>query len=447
MPDSLVLPTFGPVFQTYNLKNMVLAIVISFVLGYLMIILEHPLKIDKAVSAIFAGVACWVFIALGHQDLVPGSEPSELLAHHLGEIAQILLFLIGAMTIVELVDAHKGFNILSDLIHSSKRSTLLILVCFITFFVSALLDNLTTTIVMISLVRKLIPGEESRKWYAGFIIIAANAGGAWSPLGDVTTTMLWIGSKVSTEELIKYVFFPSVICLLVPMMIVLVFTDQFRGNLQANQASASKPSRLASSRIMLFAGVIGLLSVPVFKSLTHLPPYMGMMLALAAVWLISEFVDPKVEFFSQEEKHKFTARHALSRIEIPGILFFFGILTAVAALDTVGILSSMAAQLDLILGHKDYVAIVLGVLSAVIDNVPLVAASMGMFELPKDHEFWHFIAYSAGTGGSMLIIGSAAGVAAMGMEKIDFIWYLKKIGWLAALGFLAGCAWFLKVGA
>ncbi len=425
---------------------MTLAIIISFVLGYLMIILEHPLKIDKAVSAIFAGVACWVFIALGHQEWVPGSEPSELLAHHLGEIAQILLFLIGAMTIVELVDAHKGFNILSELIRSHKRSTLLILVCFITFFTSAILDNLTTTIVMISLIRKIIPGEESRKWYAGFIIIAANAGGAWSPLGDVTTTMLWIGSKVSTEELIKFVFFPSVICLLVPMMIALVFTDHFRGNVPVSD-SGPENRRLASSRIMLATGVLGLLSVPVFKTLTHLPPYMGMMLALAAVWLVSEFVDPKVEFFSQEEKYKFTARHALSRIEIPGILFFFGILTAVAALDTVGILSSMAADLDRILGHKDYVAIVLGVLSAVIDNVPLVAASMGMFELPKDHEFWHFIAYSAGTGGSMLIIGSAAGVAAMGMEKIDFIWYLKKIGWLAAIGFLAGCIWFLKIGA
>ncbi|MBK7233325.1 MAG: sodium:proton antiporter NhaD [Saprospiraceae bacterium] len=424
---------------------MLISMIVTFVLGYIMIVLEHPLKIDKAVSAIFTGVICWVIIAIHHETIQAGSEPSELVAHHLGEIAQILLFLIGAMTIVELVDSHKGFNILSELITSSKKSTLLILVCFIAFFLSALLDNLTTTIVMVSLVRKLIPNAESRKWYAGFTIIAANAGGAWSPLGDVTTTMLWIGAKVSTEELIKFVFFPSVICLLVPMFTALLFTNQFKGNINPPE-DKSENVKLGSSRIMLITGFLALISVPVFKTLTHLPPYLGMMFALAVVWLISEFVDPKVDVFTHEDKYKLTARYALSKIEIPGILFFFGVLTAVSALDTAGILSSMATQLDHFLGHKDYVAIVLGVLSAVIDNVPLVAASMGMFELPKDHEFWHFIAYSAGTGGSMLIIGSAAGIAAMGMENIDFIWYLKKIGGLAALGFIAGCIWFLVVG-
>ncbi|MBK9270430.1 MAG: sodium:proton antiporter NhaD [Saprospiraceae bacterium] len=424
---------------------MLIAMMITFVLGYLMIILEHPLKIDKAVSAIFTGVICWVIVAIYHETIQSGSEPSELVAHHLGEIAQILLFLIGAMTIVELIDAHKGFNVLSELIKSNKKSTLLILISFLSFFISAVLDNLTTTIVMISLVRKLIHGADARKWYAGFIIIAANAGGAWSPLGDVTTTMLWIGGKVSTEELIKYVFFPSVLCLLVPLFIGLLFTNHFKGNVQPAE-DTSEHSKLGSSKIMLIVGILSFLSVPVFKTLTHLPPYLGMMLALAIVWLVSEFVDTKVEAFTHEEKYKLTARYALSKIEIPGILFFFGILTAVAALDTVGILASMATQLDAFLGHKDYVAIVLGVLSAIIDNVPLVAGSMGMFELPKDHEFWHFIAYSAGTGGSLLIIGSAAGVAAMGMENIDFIWYLKKIGGLAALGFITGCIWFLVVG-
>lgn len=424
---------------------MLFVILFSFILGYVLIVLEQPLKIDKAVSGILTGVICWVLVSMAPGLVESGMTPESEIGHHLGEIAQILLFLIGAMTIVELVDAHKGFNLLSDLIQTKKKASLLIVVSIITFFLSAVLDNLTTTIVMISLIRKLVPDQESRKWYAGFIIIAANAGGAWSPLGDVTTTMLWIGEKVSSMELVKLVFIPSILCLAVPLALAILFTNHFKGPVIAQEKDHDHV--LGSSRFMLITGILALLSVPVFKLLTHLPPFMGMMLALSVVWLISEFVDPKMDNFHVEDRHKLTARYALSRIEIPGILFFFGILTAVAALQSVGLLTVLATGLDAILGNYNYVAIMLGVLSSIIDNVPLVAASMGMYSLPEDHGFWHFIAYAAGTGGSMLIIGSAAGVAAMGMENLQFMWYLKRIGGLAAVGFLAGSLWMLLVGA
>lgn len=423
---------------------MSVLIISCFIIAYLAIIFEHQIKVDKAVSAIIGGVVCWVFISLNSENHGIDHDTNTILSHHLSEIAQILLFLIGAMTIVELIDAHKGFDVFSSIIRTNSKSTLLILISFISFFLSAVLDNLTTTIVMISILRKIVTNPDSRKWYAGFIIIAANAGGAWSPIGDVTTTMLWIGAKLSTEDLIKHVFFPSVLCTLIPIAIAILFTEQFKGKLSTVETKTDD-TLLSSSRLMLFVGVSALISVPIFKTITHLPPYLGMMFALAIVWMISEMVNPKLNAYNLEDKNKFTARYALSRIEIPGILFFFGILLAVAALDSTGLLQALAQNLDKIIGNVDYVAVVLGILSAIIDNVPLVAASMGMYDFMKDHEFWHFIAFSAGTGGSMLIIGSAAGVAAMGMEKIDFIWYLKRISWLAAIGFLGGCLWFLLI--
>ncbi|MCL4111831.1 UNVERIFIED_CONTAM: hypothetical protein GTU68_018087 [Idotea baltica] len=348
------------------------------------------------------------------------------------------------MTIVELVDLHRGFAVITNRINTTSKSKMLILICILAFFLSATLDNLASTIVLVSLLRKLIPHKEERIWFISMAVIAANAGGAWSPIGDVTTTMLWIGHKVSTGGLIVNLVIPSIVCIAVPLIIALQL-KAFKGNitsLQHDDSLTSSTESLLSSKAMLFAGVGGLVFVPIFKTITHLPPYVGMMLALGIVWLVSEYIHPE-EDFTEERKAQYSAHHALSRIEMSSILFFLGILVAVAALESVGLLKSLAQSMDNAIPNQNLVIIVLGFLSALIDNVPLVAASMGMYTEPMDSNLWHFVAFSAGTGGSMLIIGSAAGVAAMGMEKIDFIWYLKNIAWLALLGFLAGCGVFI----
>ena len=357
------------------------------------------------------------------------------------------------MTIVEIIDLHRGFDVLKSWVRTKSKKKLLWILAILAFVLSAIIDNLTATIVLITLLRKLIPNKKDRLWYAGMIVVAANAGGAWSPIGDVTTTMLWIGKRVSAGALVIKLIIPSIICMVVPTFIASLL-PAFKGNIQVDDTIYNEESKdLLSSKTMLFLGLGMIVTVPIFKTVTHLPPYLGMMLALGVVWLVSEYIHPE-EDFSEERKHLYSAHQALSRIEMSSILFFLGILMAVAALESlvygsvliggeevqVGTLRYVAEVLNQTIPNQNIVVMILGVLSAIIDNVPLVAASMGMYSLPIDNSLWHLIAYSAGTGGSMLIIGSAAGVAAMGMEKIDFIWYLRKIAWLAAIGFAAGFA-------
>tara|TARA_R100000935_G_scaffold38680_1_gene60057 strand:+ start:176619 stop:178004 length:1386 start_codon:yes stop_codon:yes gene_type:complete len=449
-------------------------IILIFVIGYLSITLEHPLKLDKTVPALIMAALIWAVLAVGFHagwfDVIDTYENAfsfssggveaehgfeNTLLHHLGKTAEILIFLIGAMTIVEIIDLHRGFEILKGAVKTKSKRKLLWIIGVLAFILSAIIDNLTATIVLVTLLRKLIPNRETRLWYAAMVVIAANAGGAWSPIGDVTTTMLWIAKKVTAGGLIEFVIIPSIVCFVLPFLIA-SYMKPFRGSIQTEELEEDTISeRLLSSKTMLFLGLGMIVSVPVFKTITHLPPYIGMMFALGVVWLVSEYIHPE-EDFSKERRHLYSAHKALSRIEISSILFFLGILMAVAGLeslvygvsaegDPVGTLRYLAEVLQAAIPNQDVVVILLGVFSAIIDNVPLVAASIGMYDSPTDSVLWHFIAYSAGTGGSMLIIGSAAGVAAMGMEKIDFIWYLKKIAWLAFVGFIAGAGVFLLI--
>ncbi|MCT8338765.1 sodium:proton antiporter NhaD [Luteirhabdus pelagi] len=445
-------------------------IILIFVIGYLSITLEHPLRLDKTVPALIMAALIWATLAIGfhagwfdvidtHEhayNYLTGGDTAEegfknTLLHHLGKTAEILIFLIGAMTIVEIIDLHRGFEILKGAVKTRSKRKLLWIIGILAFILSAIIDNLTATIVLVTLLRKLIHKREDRLWYAAMVVIAANAGGAWSPIGDVTTTMLWIAEKVTALGLIEFVVLPSIVCFVIPFLIA-SYLSPFRGEIEVDATEDTVAERLLSSKTMLFLGLGMIVSVPVFKTITHLPPYMGMMLALGVVWLVSEYIHPE-EDFSKERRHLYSAHKALSRIEISSILFFLGILMAVAGLESlvygvvngeeVGTLRYLAEVLQATIPNQDVVVMLLGVFSAIIDNVPLVAASMGMYDSPTDSVLWHFIAYSAGTGGSMLIIGSAAGVAAMGMERIDFIWYLKKIAWLAFIGFAAGAGVFL----
>jgi len=417
-------------------------VIVIFLVGYLLIVFEHPLKLDKAIPALLMGIFIWTVIAIAPLPLMDNEAIPSSLAHHLGKIAEILLFLLGAMAIVEVIDGHRGFSVITNLITTSNKVKLLWIISILAFFLSSVLDNLTTTIVFVSLLRKLIENKKERIWFISFVVIAANAGGAWSPIGDVTTTMLWIGGKVSSIKLIGQLFIPSAICLILPMIIASKM-KVFQGQLKVESEEFTpgiKSPYLLSSKTMLFAGIGCLIFVPLFKFLTNLPPWMGIMFGLSIVWLISEFIKPEYDF-DESNRYKYSVRSALSRLELSSILFFLGILLAINGLESLGLLKSLAEKMDTIFPSQNLVATLIGILSAVIDNVPLVAASMGMYNLPLDHGLWHFIAFSAGTGGSMLIIGSAAGVAAMGMERIDFLWYLKKIFWLAAIGFFAGCAY------
>lgn len=421
---------------------MTIFVILVFILGYLLIVFEHPLRLNKTVPALLTGVLIWTIIFVQNSQNLPFFQ--EELAKNLAKIAEILFFLKGAMVIVELIDLHKGFNLVTKLVRTDSKVKLLWLIGFAAFFLSAVLDNLTTTIVLISLIRRLIPSSEDRIWYASVVVIAANAGGAWSPIGDVTTTMLWIGGKISSWILIKSLFLPSLICAILPLSI-LSFHKNFKGKTILNpEQEKLQNNELLSSKTMLFVGLGALLFVPIFKTITQLPPYMGMMLAMAIVWLVSEYIHPE-EDFSEERKDLYSAQYALSRVDFSSILFFLGILLAISGLEVLHLLQALADAMNSFLPNKNWVAIAMGAASAVIDNVPLVAASMSMYTDVLDAPFWHFIAFTAGTGGSMLIIGSAAGVAAMGLEKISFIWYLKKITWLAALGYVAGAAVFLLV--
>ena len=410
---------------------MIFLIIAVFIVGYLAIALEHPLKINKSGTALLMGVLIWTIYKLAF----PEQDVIGELGHHLIGITEILFFLMGAMTVVEVVDAHDGFNLITNRINTRNKVTLLWTIAIIAFFLSAILDNLTTTIVMISLTRKLVTEQKQRLFFAGMIVIAANAGGAWSPIGDVTTTMLWIGGQISALNIIKTLFLPSLVCLLVPLLTVTFFYKKdFIG--QLGVVENRKLNR--ENKLIFFIGLGGLLFVPAFKQITHLPPYFGMLLVLGILWIVADLIHRKKD---ADEKNKLSATNALMRIDMPSLLFFLGILLAVSGLESLHILSNLAQWTDDVIGNKDVIVLSIGLLSAVIDNVPLVAATIGMYEIkdfPMDHRIWEFIAYAAGTGGSVLIIGSAAGVAAMGIEKIDFIWYLKKISFIALLGYFAG---------
>ena len=419
---------------------MLTIITVIFIIGYAAIILEHPLKINKAASALITGVLCWSAFAL-----LAGEEknPSHLVTEYLGEVAGILFFLLGAMTIVELIDAHDGFEIITTKIQTTDKKKLVWLVGFITFFLSAILDNLTTTIVLVSLLRKLIPDKKDRLLFVGLVIIAANAGGAWSPIGDVTTTMLWIGGQITAGSIIIQAFLPSLVCFLVPAFII---SRQMKGTIHRSAEPLKNKNFTSNSRernAVFWVGLGSLLFVPVFKTITHLPPYMGVLLGLGVMWVITEMIHSGKD---DAEKGQLSVNHALRKIDTPSILFFLGILLSIAALQATGILTNVATSMNNSIGDIKIITLLIGLLSAVVDNVPLVAAAQGMYSLeqyPTGHFFWQFLAYCAGTGGSCLIIGSAAGVAAMGLEKIEFFWYMKKIGWLALLGYLAGAAIFL----
>jgi len=413
--------------------------VIIFIVGYLAIAFEHPIKINKTASALVTGVLVWVVYAL-----VRGPHDLESLSHHLGSTSEILFFLLGAMTLVELVDAHHGFHFVSRLIKTKNPAAMMWIVGLLTFFLSAVLDNLTTAIVMVTLLRKLVSDTATRKYFVGLVVIAANAGGAWSPIGDVTTTMLWIGGQISAMGIVRNLFIPAIISLLVPLAVAAFWVRKSSlGGVQEVFVMTKEEAR--NGRIMLFAGVISLLGVPVFKTITHLPPYMGILLALGLVWMLSEFLHSDKD---EETKKPYTVGHALTKIDTSSVLFFLGILLAIGALESFGYLGQLASYLESSLGNQFVIVTVIGIASSVVDNVPLVAATMGMYPLaqfPLDHAMWEYLAFCAGTGGSILIIGSAAGVAVMGMEKIDFVWYAKRIGFLALLGYFAGAATYLMV--
>lgn len=469
--------------------------IVIFILGYVMIAFEHPLKIDKAAPALLIAVLGWSAYVFGMEEILSNNSSfleyvrgltaigenfnmSELinehgnhfivheLAHHLTHHSEIIFFLLGAMTIVELIDAHEGFAVITDRIKTTNKVKLLWIVCILTFFFSAALDNLTTSIVMISLLRKLVAKKKERWFFAGLVIISANAGGAWSPIGDVTTTMLWIGNQITAANIIVELFVPSLICILVPL-IYLTFTQ--KGEIErpvvTQDAEHMRNKTTPFERnLIFFLGVALLLFVPVFKTLTHLPPYMGMMFGLGVLWVVTEVIHRSK---NHEVKSELSVIGVLRKIDIVSVLFFLGILIAISSLQSAGHLTELAKVLEDSVGNIYVVNIIIGLLSAIVDNVPLVAASMGMYPIVspellatfspenaayyqhfvQDGNFWEFLAYCAGTGGSALIIGSAAGVAVMGMERIDFLWYMKKMSVLAIVGYLAGAAYFVFVTA
>lgn len=414
-------------------------LIILFLAGYAAITLEHSLRINKAASALVTAVLCWtVYILYGEAEAI-----NHQLGEHLSEIAGILFFLLGAMTIVELIDAHDGFEIILEKITTRNKKKLLWIISLVAFGLSAALDNLTTTIVMVSLIRKLIPIKDDRLFFAGMVVIAANAGGAWSPIGDVTTTMLWIGGQISAIGIIKSTILPSLVCLVLPLAILGRFMKGDIRPMQRDRDEVEKRSTPFERRAVFFLGLASLLSVPLFKTYTHLPPFMGMLLGLGLMWILTEFIHAQKD---EIDKDRFSVNFALRKVDTPSILFFLGILVSVAALQSSGVLGRAAQQLSSLIPHEDAIVMAIGLVSAIVDNVPLVAATQGMYSLadfPTDHHFWHFLAYCTGTGGSALIIGSAAGVAAMGMVKIDFFWYLKKITPWALLGYIGGALIFL----
>jgi len=435
---------------------MVVALVTIFIVGYFFIAMEHPFKINKTATALMLGTLLWTVFTFCHMSFDPTMTSdswhefiSGNLVENLGETAEIVFFLLGAMTIVTLIEDYQGFRVITDKITTTNKKKLLWIISILTFFLSALLDNMTTAIVMVALLRKLIADRKERWLYAGMVILAANAGGAWSPIGDVTTIMLWIGGQVTTVNIMVKTLLASLVCMVVPVLIV---GSTLKGDIERPEEAAGGievPVHLR--RLVLIMGICGLIFVPVFKTITHLPPYLGMLFSLAVLWVTTEIISRKYE----KDGHKLpTAVSTLEHIDTPTILFFLGILMAVSCLKVSGILAGLAGGLNSAFGTEApgffFIDLIIGVLSSVIDNVPLVAAAMGMYpitgaeiDFATNHPFWEFLAYCAGTGGSLLIIGSAAGVAVMGMEKIDFIWYLKKITLLALAGYIAGALVFI----
>lgn len=447
---------------------MEIFILVIFVLGYFAITIEHTLKIDKLIPALVMMALAWAGVAFGLESFTTWFDPGnhhlvdgfanlplsgshgemskmdwmeETLLHHFGKTCEILIFLVGAMTIVEIIDHFNGFQTFKSMISTRKKSKLLWIVCILAFILSAIIDNLTATIVLITILRKIIKDKNLRMWFAGMIIIAANAGGAWSPIGDVTTTMLWMQDKVTAGVLIESLLIPSLVCMIIPTFIA-TYLPIFKGEIEAEERSEE---RSKNSAFMLVLGLLLIVFVPIFKTMTHLPPYIGMMLSLGIMSMVAEILTNRD--FSLTKKEKGEHDHgptfkALTKIEMPSILFFLGILMTVAALESLGMIYTFGNTVNARMDQDLFVSL-LGVGSAIIDNVPLVAASMGMFQDAPDSQVWHFIAYAAGTGGSMLIIGSAAGVVAMGMENISFFWYLKRISLLALIGYFAGIGVFL----
>lgn len=414
---------------------MIQLLIAAFILGYALIAFEQAIKINKSAIALITGVLCWTIYSLLSPD---ASIVNEQLTEHLGKLSGILFFLLGAMTVVELIDSHDGFDIITTRISQTDKRKLLWIIAFITFFLSAVLDNLTTTIVIVSLLRKLIKNQQDRLFFAGITVIAANAGGAWTPIGDVTTTMLWIGGQITTINIMLKLFLPSIASLVIPLIVI---SFKFKGIIvRPGNAEKVVSGTLTSFErsIIFFCGISVLILVPLFKATTNLPPYMGILGGLGILWVITELIHGQK---AETVKHTYSVVQALRKIDTASILFFFGILVSIAALESSGILVSLAQWMTKATGNINTVVLSLGLLSSVVDNVPLVAAAQGMYnqaQFPTDHYFWEFLAYCAGTGGSILIIGSAAGVAAMGMEKIDFFWYLKKISLLALLGYFSG---------
>jgi Na+/H+ antiporter NhaD/arsenite permease-like protein len=422
---------------------MTAALIAIFLLGYAAITFEHTIKVNKAASALVTGILCWTVYIRNSPDK---HSVVHALDQHMGELSGILFFLLGAMVVVELIDAHDGFDIITSRIKTSSKRALLWITAVLAFFMSAVLDNLTTTLIIVSLLRKLIADRDDRLWFAGIAVIAANAGGVWSPMGDVTTTMLWIGGQISVRPTIVNLFLPSLICLLVPLGIA-----SLRVHGEAAPPVRSLPESLMSSHFernaVFCLGCSALLLVPVFKTVTNLPPFMGMLFGLGALWVITELIHSEKD---EAEKGVLSVNHAIRKIDTPSVLFFLGILLAVSSLQSTGILASIAAWIEQEVGNVVVLGLIIGLLSAIVDNVPLVAAVQGMYSTaqhPMDSFFWQFLAYCSGTGGSALIVGSAAGVAAMGLEKIEFFWYLKRISLLALIGYFAGAAAFLAQGA
>lgn len=407
-------------------------IITIFIVGYLAIAFEQWVKINKAAIALITGILCWTIYILSQPDT---HTVVGLLERNFSEISGILFFLLGAMVIVELIDAHGGFDVITNRIRITNKRQLLWLLSVITFFLSAVLDNLTTTIVMVSLIRKLIPERDDRLFFVGMAVIAANAGGAWSPIGDVTTTMLWIGGQITALNIVFALFTPSFVCMLIPLIIA---TRRFKKNAVTDVSSLALESAPAGRNLVFALGLGVLIFVPIFKATTHLPPFMGMLLGLGVLWTVTELIHGKVE---DDARLELSVNEAIRRIDSPSILFFLGILLAVSALQAIGALGSLATWLETSFGDIEIIGLIIGFMSAVVDNVPLVAATQRMYDLsthPSDTFIWEYLAYCTGTGGSTLIIGSAAGVAAMGLEKIDFIWYIKRISLLATLGYLSG---------
>ncbi|HNF42375.1 MAG TPA: sodium:proton antiporter NhaD [Ferruginibacter sp.] len=420
---------------------MIIAICIVFILGYAAIAMEHPIRINKAASALVTAALCWSIYALFSGD---AHAVSEHLTGHLGEVSGILFFLMGAMTIVEIIDAHDGFHLITSRIKTTNKKKLVWIIATLTFFLSAVLDNLTTTIVLVSLLRKIIAEKEERLLFSGLVVIAANAGGAWSPIGDVTTTMLWIGGQITAGSIIVQTILPSLVSMIIP---VLIISRRMKGTLVRMDIQEESPVNFNQNaferNLVFFVGVGCLLFVPVFKTITHLPPYMGILFGLGLMWMITELIHSGRD---EDEKGLLSVNHALRKIDTPSILFFLGILLSIGVLQATGVLNNLATLMSEKIGNISAITMSIGLLSAIVDNVPLVAAVQGMYPLeqyPTGHYFWEFLAYCSGTGGSVLIIGSAAGVAAMGLEKIEFFWYLKKISWLALIGYLAGAAVFM----